>query len=327
MSEFDNPWKHVAEDFFPELVAFFMPDAYREIDWEKPVESLDKDLPKEEVNDAVGDRRADKLFRVVTTDGDAQLVYLHIEFQNEVDEALSERMYIYNCRFFNKFRAPIVSLAILGDTNPDWRPEPFGFGKWGSILNFEFRIAKLMDYIAAREALESKENVIGLIVLAHLAGKLTRNRLDQRFQEKLAILKVLFAKEFDLKRFDRAIKFIDSVIDLPNEMDEPFREALQESVGEEKVAYLTSFERVAKEEGRVAGREEGRVAGREEGRVAGREEGRVEGASQMLLRILERKFGTNPPWVYEKMKTAKNAQVMMWVDKVLTADKLADVFA
>ncbi len=302
MAEFDNPWKQVAEDFFPELVAFFLPDAYLDIDWRKPAMSLDKDLPKEESEDVVGDRRADKLFQVTTLAGDPLIVFVHIEFQNEVDHDLPERMYIYNYRIYNKHRVPVVSLAILGDTNPDWRPDRYETECWGCTLCFRFRMFKLMDLLAAREQLEAHDNAFGLIILAHLAAKMTRNRQEQRFEEKLAVAKVLLGKKCDLKRFYGIIRFIDRVIDLPPELEPQFHKALKESQGEEAVTYITSFERVAKEEGRA------------------------EGQSDWLLHLLREKYGALPGWVIEKVDAGNSRQLDQWFKQALHAQALEQVF-
>jgi hypothetical protein len=34
-------------------------------------------------------------------------------------------MYIYNYRIYDRFKHPIVSLAILGDDDINWRPDHF----------------------------------------------------------------------------------------------------------------------------------------------------------------------------------------------------------
>lgn len=318
MAEFDASWKRVAETFFPEMIGFFMPDAYDDIDWSQPVVSLDGDLPKEKPGDAVGDRRVDKLFRVSRHKGEPRHVYLHIEFQNEVDEGLAERMYIYNSRIFNKYRGWIVSLAVLGDANPDWRSEPFGFGLWGHVQQFEFRIVKLMQFLASRERLEGLENGFGLIVLAHLAGKLTRNRMAQRMEDRLSITRVLISKKLDLKRFQGIIRFIESVIDLPEALEQTFQEKMRESLGEDDVAYMSNFEKYAMNKGRQEGRQEGLIEGRAEGELTAQ--------AGMLLRLLKTRFGDCPAWILRKIESAGQDQLLQWFDFALTAGDLDAVF-
>jgi hypothetical protein len=41
MSDFDNPWKDVLEHFFHDFLAFFCPNVYAAIDWNRKYESLD----------------------------------------------------------------------------------------------------------------------------------------------------------------------------------------------------------------------------------------------------------------------------------------------
>jgi hypothetical protein len=37
-----------------------------------------------------------------------------------------ERMFIYSYRVCDRYRRPVVSLAVLCDDNPNWRPDNFG---------------------------------------------------------------------------------------------------------------------------------------------------------------------------------------------------------
>lgn len=39
-NDYDSPWKEIIEQFFPAFVAFFLPVAYSEIDWNTPYEFL-----------------------------------------------------------------------------------------------------------------------------------------------------------------------------------------------------------------------------------------------------------------------------------------------
>ena len=42
------------------------------------------------------------------------------------------RMYVYNCRIFVMYNREVASFAVLGDDNPGWRPNRFGYrgGAW-----------------------------------------------------------------------------------------------------------------------------------------------------------------------------------------------------
>lgn len=43
-SQQDNIWKEVLDDFFRYFMLFFFPDYYRDVDWKKGYESLDKEM-------------------------------------------------------------------------------------------------------------------------------------------------------------------------------------------------------------------------------------------------------------------------------------------
>jgi hypothetical protein len=44
MSDFDNLWRDVLEQFFGEFLAFIFPDAHAAIDWSRKYASPDKEL-------------------------------------------------------------------------------------------------------------------------------------------------------------------------------------------------------------------------------------------------------------------------------------------
>ena len=109
MPDYDSPWKEILEGYFPDFMAFFFPQAHRDIDWPKGYESLDKEL-QQIVRDAeLGKRLADKLMKVWRLDGEAQIVIIHTEIQAGHDPAFAKRMYTYNYRLFDRYDRPVVS--------------------------------------------------------------------------------------------------------------------------------------------------------------------------------------------------------------------------
>lgn len=93
------------------------------------------------------------------------------------------------------------------------------------------------------------------------------------------------------------------------------------------------------EEGRKVGVEEGRKVGVKEGIKEGIREGIKEGIkegiskgarqgeSMVLLRLLERKFGTLDPGTQARIESAREERILSWVDRVLTARSLEEVFS
>ena len=56
---------------------------------------------------------------------------MHIEVQSQAQEEFPERMYIYNYRIYDRYRKPVVSLAILADDRETWRPDRYREELWG----------------------------------------------------------------------------------------------------------------------------------------------------------------------------------------------------
>ena len=75
------------------------------------------------------------------------------------------------------------------------------------------------------------------------------------------------------------------------------------------------------------GLEQGRVEGRSEGRVEGRVEGRSEGMALLLESQLEKRFGSLPPTLKERLFAAPSAALATWSLRVLDASSLEEVFA
>ena len=54
--------------------------------------------------------------------------------------------YIYNYRLYDYYKTSIMSLALLTDGNPNWRPNRFEQELWGCRVSLEFPVIKLLDY-------------------------------------------------------------------------------------------------------------------------------------------------------------------------------------
>ncbi|MEO0319073.1 MAG: hypothetical protein RL404_2750 [Pseudomonadota bacterium] len=75
--------------------------------------------------------------------------------------------------------------------------------------------------------------------------------------------------------------------------------------------YVTSIERLAKEEGLEQGMQHGMQQGK----------------SSALLRQLKMRFGDLPVWVPDKLAQAREDELDCWIDTVLTASTIDRVFA
>lgn len=286
MSDYDSPWKETLERYLPSFLAFFFPESHADIDWGRGYDSLDAELQQVAREGELGKRLADKLFRVWRGDGKETWVLIHIEVQNQPDSEFAERMFVYNYRLYDRFRRPVVSMAVLGDERVKWRPNMYGYALWGCKVQLEFPLVKLLDYGADLSALETMSNPFGVVVLAHLQTLATRQDFESRKSWKLRVAKRLLETGREAETIRQLFRVIDWMMVLPSELEKAFRDELRQYEEETKMPYITSIERLAMEEGRQEGRQEGRLEGRQEGR----QEGKAIGLSEGIALALEIKF-------------------------------------
>ena len=125
IQEYDPPWKEIIEVFFPHCLRFLFPEIAAAIDWSKPIEFLDKEFQRTVRRSEVGKQMVDTLVKVWLLTGEEVWILIHIEVQNQKETGFPTRMYIYRYRIYDRYRHPILSLAILGDDDPDWRPDRY----------------------------------------------------------------------------------------------------------------------------------------------------------------------------------------------------------
>jgi hypothetical protein len=250
--DYDSPWKDILERYFGEFMAFFFADAYAGIDWSRGYESLDTEL-QQVVRDAeLGKRLADKLMRVWRQDGEEQWVLIHIEIQASYDAGFARRMFIYHYRLFDRYQRTIVSLAVLGDDHPSWRPRQYGTELWGCEILLRFPVVKLTDYNEHWEVLEASVNPFAIMVMAHLKTQATRHDPQARLQWKFQLVKRLYEKGFRREDILELFRFIDWLLVLPQGIDKQFRNELAEYEAAMSTPYITSIERLGIQQGERA---------------------------------------------------------------------------
>jgi hypothetical protein len=256
--DLDSPWKEALEHFLDPFLAFFFPHLHDLIDWTRRYESLDKEL-QQIVRDArVGKRLADKLFKVWRTDGREAWLLIHVEIQGKREPAFPERMFLYSYRIYDRYRRPVASLAVLCDDNASWRPDHFETGVGGCTLGLRFLTVKLLDYRDREEALEDDRNPCAAIVLAQLKAQETRDAPGERWRWKLRLVRGLYDRGLSAEQVHQLFRLIDWMIQLPEELQQQFREEVYRFEEERRMPYVTSIERLARKEGREEGLEEGR---------------------------------------------------------------------
>jgi len=242
-TEIDSPWKDMIENYFESFMIFFFPAAYQIIDWSKGYEFLDKELQRVVRDAKLGKRLVDKLVKVWQKNGKETLIYIHIEVQGQFDKEFAERMFVYHYRIFDRYRKPVVSLAVLGDDRKKWRPRHFGYKLAGCKMSFRFPIVKLLDYNAKWQELEKSDNVFSIVVRTHLKGMETRKSPDERLHWKKDLFRALYEAKYSKKDILELLRFIDWLMALPEELKQQFDDFVEKYEEGSKMKYVTSFEK------------------------------------------------------------------------------------
>jgi hypothetical protein len=241
--EFDSPWKDVLQAFLPAFLEFFFPDIHADIDWRRGYQSLDKEFQKIARRAKVGKQFVDKLFKVWLKNGGEHWLLVHIEVQGDAEKEFPERMFNYNAAVRQLYNKEVVSLAILCDDQPNWRPTTFAHGRWGCKMELTFRIAKLLDFAGDVDALEATDNPFGAVVLAHCKTLETRKNPESRKQWKLRVVKGLFRRGWSKDDIEQLFRVIDWMMHLPESLATTFDEEVEE-LEEKTMRYVTSIERI-----------------------------------------------------------------------------------
>ncbi len=256
-SDLDSPWKETLEHFLDPALALLFPQIHDAIDWRRGYVSLDKELQKVVRDARLGRRLADKLFKVWRKDGRETWLLIHVEVQGKKERDFAERMFIYSYRIYDRYRRPVVSLAILCDGAPNWRPDHFDVGAWGCNLGLRFLTCKILDYRGREAELERDKNPFAAVVLAQLKILETRTAPEERRRWKVRLVKGLYERGLNAEQVRQLFRLLDWMIQLPRELEQQFQDEIAQFEEERRMPYVTSIERFALERGRQEGLEEG----------------------------------------------------------------------
>lgn len=179
-ADYDSPWKVALHKYLESFLAFFFPKVHADIDWARGYELLDKEFQQITRGAQVGKQVADMLFKVWLTDGGEYWLFIHIEIQGSYEKEFSRRMFDYNTSVYKLYNREVVSLAVLCDERPSWRPAKFSYGRWGWRTEITFPVVKLLDYAGDSGSLEKNQNLFAVVVLAQLQAQATRGDAARR---------------------------------------------------------------------------------------------------------------------------------------------------
>ncbi|NMG11878.1 DUF4351 domain-containing protein [Brasilonema sp. UFV-L1] len=274
----DSPWKEILEAYFPQAMEFFFPQTAALINWERPHQFLDKEFQQIARNAEQGRRYADKLVKVWQIQGEEIWLLIHVEIQAKPEDDFAERMFSYNLRIFDRFAKPAISLAILCDTDPTWRPNQYSYNYPDSSLHFKFGIVKLLDYQNRWTELEKSDNPFATVVMAHLKTQQTSKKPAERKTWKFSLIRRLYELGLAEKDIRNLYRFVDWVMILPKALEAEFWQDFKEFEQERAMSYITTGERI------------------------GYERGKLEVGQTIIVRLLQKRVGELPQEVKKQVQ-------------------------
>ena len=304
--DFDGAWKEVIERYLRLFLDYFFPDASEGIDWARPARFLDKELQKLTPHSTVRKGVVDKLFEAHTQTGDKCLIAVHLEVQNEPIENLEERVFEYHYRIYERLKRPVASLVLLTDRREDWRPHKFERVTLGCKISLEFLMAKLIDF--DRPEPVRQLNPFSIITRAHRQAQASQRKPQKRYDLRMA-LKAEVAdviKKIDnpaerkqaIEYWEGAVKFIEWVMRLPEEMEIKFVDEFNIRYGETAMEFMTFSERKGFNKGEVT----------------------------LLLTVLSARFGEVPSRINDAVARIDSANVLERLAKIAATCVSVDEF-
>ena len=189
---------------------------------------------------------------------------------------------------------------MLTDAVESFRPSKYERVYWGFGIKFWFPVVKLIDYRERWDELEKIKNPFAVIVMACLKELETRGKVDERLFWKITLVKRLYEKGYSKEDILLLYKFIDWLVSLPEELTEEFHEEIKRYEEEKKMPYITTAERI----------------GMKKGIEIGIQQGLIMEAQEMVMELLEEKFGRVKKSVIEKIKGIQSRELLKILFKI-----------
>ena len=293
--DLDLAWKEALTSWLPQALEFFLPQAHAAVDWRSPPEFLENEVRRLGRGLKGQGRRVDLVARLRLRSGDSAILVLHLEVQSQRDDSIALRMRLYHNRLFDRYQCPILSLLILGDAYPDWRPSSHVTDFAGCRSGVWFPVVKLCDWRDRRVELEATRNPLALVVAAHLAVLETRPDQPARLHAAMRLCRLMARHGYSRDDRDGLFDILASMMAMTDHLYQEFELGVARLEEELDMPLESPFARWRFKKGRQEGRQEGLQEGQLEDRrasigdIAGARFGVVpEGLAEVLQGLSDR---------------------------------------
>ncbi|UJL48301.1 transposase [Virgibacillus sp. NKC19-16] len=261
----DQLFKQLINTFFEEFLEAFFPEVHWNVDF-----TAITPLPGEVFTDLIDDktRRLDIVVETKLKDVETVLI-IHVEPQSYTETDFHERMYHYFSLLYNKYRKPILPIAVFSYDENRYEKDEFSIGfPFFHVLIFNFLMLELRknnwrDYIKSDNP-----------AAAALLSKMGYSE-EEKVQVKKEFLRMLVRMELDPAESRLIIGFFEEYLILNEEEEEQLMNEVQQLDNPDEILELP-----------ISWEERGIKRGREEGKEAGKEEAMETAAIAMLKKEL-----------------------------------------
>lgn len=270
----DQIFKQLIEAFFREFMELFCPVEAKWIDF-----SQVEFLREEHFTDVTRGlrRKLDLVAKVGLKAGGEKFVLVHTEFEAEKEPDFPRRMYRYYCQLFLRHDTEIVPIAVFTD-DARWKtpvPDHFELGVAGkTFVQFDYHLIKLkaLDY---RQFLES-HNPLAFALMA----KMAYNRAE-RVRVKADFLRLILACPVDPARQSLLVEFVETYLPLASQEQVEFEQMVRADRSYTEVEeMITVYEKKGIEKGK----------------------------QDILILLLEKKFGKLTPAVRRRIRQIESTE-------------------
>ncbi|MBX9743434.1 MAG: hypothetical protein K2W99_07865 [Chthoniobacterales bacterium] len=222
-------------------------------------------------------------------------------------------MFIYNYRTYDQYKQqPVVSIALLLDADPKWRPACFRLNspleREKPYLEFRYHVIKLIDYAARKEELQKRNDLFSKVILAQLIVMETKKNLPLRVQHKISLIKQLLKLGLTNHETRELYQFIDWLLIIPEDLMLIYNEQIQEIAEEWEIPYVPTSVKVAQ--------------------IKSEEKGWKKGLRNFLDKQIRRRFPhTVTSQHLHLINDADVETLARWAEKLIDAKKVEEVFA
>jgi hypothetical protein len=177
-------------------------------------------------------------------------------------------------------------------------------------IDFQFPIVKLRELGKDMDTLLTDPNPFAVITAAHLLTQISKHDVQTRYDWKWRLTRMLYEKNYTREQILNLYRFIDWPMVLPESLSKKFNKQHKEYEEGKKMPFITTAERI----------------GREEGIEEGIEKGMLSEAREMVMEALDIKFRNVSEDIHKQIKALNNRILLKKLHRSAIQSKDIDGF-